>query len=464
MKHRSIATGASALLVVALTAGAGLAGAKDTKARYTPFEDFTPIAASSACTPSTTEPFVIPSGYEQFVVAEEPDGGTIDLWDMHTQNEDGKDKARYLYRTHETGTNGMLSVTDLSTGTTEVLAQRADWERFDGLVWTPWNTLLAAEEVTNDGVDDPAFPAAEAGLVYEYFIDPDDPSELETDNPLDTVAPFDDGVATRPAIGSRSHEGMRFDRHGNLYGISEVNPGGIFKFTPDSKGNLSSGTLYVLDTPNGHDGAGSWIEISDAGAMTNSQTEATSKGANGYSRPEDVETDESTGKDKNNGGQTLYVAVTGTDEVLAIDLRKKDAPFVYDYVYNAAHGTSTTPNATSEFDAPDNLALDEKGNLAITEDPGGEPPTKTKGDDIWIAAPPKGGHPQAASTVQRFATLKDCFAEPSGVYFAMDETEKWTKGTAWEDFVEDETLFVHRMHSGQDGFTADQSIAISPID
>jgi secreted PhoX family phosphatase len=240
-------------------------------------------------------------------------------------------------------------------------------------------------------------------------------------------------------------------------------------FTPDKKGDLSAGTLYALDTPNGHDGAGTWIEISDAGAALNSQTEATASGANGYSRPEDVETDESTGKDKNNGGQTLYVAVTGTDEVLAIDLRKKDKPYVYDYIFNVAHSVTSagTPNATSEFDAPDNLALDEKGNLAITEDPGGDPPpvgTKSKGDDIWIAAPPKGGpQGQPAATVQRFATLKDCAAEPSGIYFAMDETEKWTKDTAWEDVVEDETLFVHRMHSGQ-GTSNDQSIAISPTD
>jgi uncharacterized protein len=112
------------------------------------------------------DPFVLPLDYAQQVVAREGEGGTVDLWDMNTQNEFGKDAGRYVYRTHEIGTGSQVSVTDLKTGTTEVLAQRADWERFDGIAWTPHGTILAAEEVSNDAVDDPDFPAPEAGLVY----------------------------------------------------------------------------------------------------------------------------------------------------------------------------------------------------------------------------------------------------------------------------------------------------------
>ena len=99
---------------------------------------------------------------------------------MNTQNEFGKDAGRYVYRTHEVGAppGSQVSVTDLQTGETEVLAQRADWERFDGIVWTPWGTILAAEETTRAAVRDPQGP--EAGLVYEYFVDPDDPSELDS--------------------------------------------------------------------------------------------------------------------------------------------------------------------------------------------------------------------------------------------------------------------------------------------
>lgn len=39
-------------------------------------------------------------------------------------------------------------------------------------------------------------------------------------------------VTLREAVGARPHEGLRFDRDGNLYGISETGPGYIYKFVP----------------------------------------------------------------------------------------------------------------------------------------------------------------------------------------------------------------------------------------
>ena len=41
---------------------------------------------------------------------------------------------------------GAVSVIDLETGRTRVLVQRGDWDALDGMVWTPWHTLLFAEE------------------------------------------------------------------------------------------------------------------------------------------------------------------------------------------------------------------------------------------------------------------------------------------------------------------------------
>lgn len=452
---------------------AAIAGkAKDTKADYTPLAEFTPLPASAPCAVALDDPFVLPAGYGQQVIAREGDGGGVELWDMNTQNEFGKDAGRYVYRTHEVAPGSQVTVTDLTTGATEILAQRLDWERFDGIVWTPWGTILAAEETTRSAFPDPQVPEATAGLIYELFVDPKDPSRLKLDDSRDDVAPFDDGIAVRPALGSKSHEGMRFDKRGYHYGISESSPGGIFRFVPDTKGDLSAGDLQVYKSPNGRDGEGSWVSIPDAQARVNAQTAATALGGNGYSRPEDVETGESTGKDRNNGGNTLYVAVTGTDEVFAIDLSNHKRPFGYQYAYVAPLGSTTAPaNATAEFDGPDNLALDRKGNLAITEDPGGEPPAKTKGDDIWIAAPPRGSDDddeggarrQPVRTVQRFASLKDCIGEPTGVYFALDGTEEFTEDGPFEAFVTDETLFVNRQHAGQ-GTILDQFVAIAPLE
>ncbi len=119
----------------------------------------------------------------------------------------------------------------------------------------------------------------------------------------------------------------------------------------------------------------------------------------------------------------------------------------------------------------DNLALDRKGNLAIAEDGG----SQGGGDDIWIAAPPQPDRDhndddyEPARTVQRFASIKDCAAEPTGIYFAMQGTERWSSGPMTElkaydeRTVNSETLFVNRQHSGQTS-PVDQTVAIAPRD
>ena len=122
--------------------------------------------------------------------------------------------------------------------------------------------------------------------------------------------------------------------------------------------------------------------------------EAEQKGANEYQRPEDVETGESTGKDRNNGGNTLYVAVTEGAEggVIAVDLRSRIA--------RSPTSTSGAGGQRGEpdFSNSDNLALDRKGNLAITEDPRG---ATRSGRDIWIAEPPRSGRPAAGASERR---------------------------------------------------------------
>lgn len=359
---------------------------------------FVPIPASDACVAGgKAEQVVLPAGYIHSVVSREA-AGYPDLPDMITVNETGMDRGRFLYQTHEIAPNAGVSVTDLATGVTTILAQRADWERFDGIAWTPWGTIIAAEEATTSGVKDPTQPTAVGGHVYE--IDPRT------------------GVArVREAIGARSHEGLRFDRRGNLYGISETGPGYIFKFVPDVRGDLSAGQLYALRIVNDlgdRTGWAEWVALDRAAVLVNSIAEAAARGATGYSRPEDVEIGTSTGDDRR-GNDLLFVAITGEDRVLAVDL---DPPggalgqvFVSDYVRDGV-------NAPAEFDAPDNLALDGAGNLYIGEDPGGTAASgKTLGDDVWFAPfnPASAG---SSLAVQRFLTISDCDAEPTGVYLS----------------------------------------------
>jgi secreted PhoX family phosphatase len=378
-----------------------------------PFQ-FEPLPASAICTPggNAAQPFLIPNGFSQSIVASEPD--FPDVPDMNTLNETGPQAGRFLYRTHETGSNGAVSVTDLWTGSTSILVQSPGFGRLDGIVWTPWGSILFAEERAG-------------GLVYEL-----DPAN---------------GIAVpRPAIGRKSHEGMRFDPQGNLYTISETFPGYIFKFTPNERGDLSRGRSFALRIVNpigDRIGEAEWVELDQAQLEVNADVAAAAAGATGYNRPEDVEIATSTGNN-HGGANTLYVALTGRPDdnrIIAIDLREPkggpnhDTAFVYDYVKIGL-------NAPADFEMPDNLALDKNGNLYIAEDPATAPSTG-RGDDIWVAVASSGGQHQAASSVVRFATLTDCSAEPTGIYFDLSGT----------------TLFVNAQHRGGDG--RDKAVAIT---
>ena len=396
--------------------------------------DFTALTSSAACTVggSATQPLVLPAGFGQTIVASEPD--FADVPDMNTQNETGVDAGRYLYRAHEVGSNGSISVTDLLTGASKTIAQRMDWESLDPIVWTPWGALLVGEETNAAQRRDAAYPQAVGGLVYELTLDPGDPTVVTS-------------IAARPAIGAKSHEGMRFDPEGNLYSISERTPGYIFKFVPDRRGDLSSGQTYVLKVtqPTGdRTGAAEWIPLDRAAVQIDASAAADAVGATGYGRPEDVEIATSTGNNRG-GANVAYVSITSEHRVLAIDLREPAGgadhatAFVSEYV---GRGT----NATTEFEMPDNLALDRSGNLYIAEDPGGNFGSgKRKGDDIWVAAPNRGGQRSASPSVSRFASLTDCEAEPTGIYFDMKSSR----------------LFVNVQHRGGDKL--DKVVAIDAI-
>jgi uncharacterized protein len=517
--RNSIVLGVVGVLAALVLAGTAIADddrgdrtAVDSRADYTPFERFTPLAASAPCPGGEpggrgANPLLVPAGYDQAIIAEETDPlvgfttpGSEDLWDMHTQNESGKDAGRYVYRTHEVGAapnsgdpprspgGSQVTVTDLKTGLTFNLAERNDWERFDGIAWTPWGTILAAEEIIRESAtgNDPQVPHALAGLVYELFVDKDEPWKLDPSReritaPQDGTQDFvQDGIRARPNVGSRSHEGLRFDDRGNLYGIAETRgqtvlnqTGGIFRFVPstsdddddDDRGRggdnrLAFGQLYVFRADGGTSyGPGRWILLDQAASQIDSDAEAETKGASQYQRPEDLETGDSTGVDRLNRGDTLYAAITEGAEVgvLNIDLGDRNRPVAYPYVGPLA-GNAVVP----DFNSADNLALDRKGNLAITEDAGGSSPG---GDDIWIAAPPPGRGHQPASTVQRFATMKDCEAEPTGVYFALKGTERFSRhnpNAEVRELVNGDTLFVNRQHS-EEGTLADQGVAVAPL-
>jgi hypothetical protein len=364
-------------------------------------------------------PWKLPVGFTQAIVSDETDlniydGGRDDWHDMNTVNETGPQAGRFLYRTHEVRgvpEGGAVSVVDLQTGVTRLLAQDTSWDALDGIRWTPWGTVLFAEEV--DG-----------GRLFEIVLN----------NDLVSAS----AVIDRPAVGRIAHEGIDLDAAGNVYvvdehrgrtsGCSGVVPcgGGIYKYVPDTYGDLSSGRLYALAV-DGRDGVGqgSWVGPIDPATAREAGTAA---GGQSYQRPEDLEII----------GDTLYVAITEgprdaqTDagsglleftgelyegRVIAIDL---NTLAVTNFVKPGVNvpveiGRPGDAGHQSGFDSVDNLAESPKGDLVMIED--------NKPSDIWFASTKKVDAFGASEAVELFASLTDPGAEGTGIYFSPQQPD-----------------------------------------
>jgi secreted PhoX family phosphatase len=384
---KRIATSAVAGLAVVALGVSAPAYAAGGPMSFQPIEG-TPYDDASA---DWIEPFVIPEGFTQNLVVDETTldiyPGEDDLTDMNTVNETGPEVGRYLYRTHEVGTNGSLSVVDLKTGEAEVLVQREDFNRLDGLRWTPWGTPLFAEETAG-------------GHIYEAILDPKDPTEV-----IDVIE--------RTEVGVMRHEGIEALADGTVFVIDELNGGSIYKFVPTKRGDLTDGQLYALKLTGLTDaeqrwdpatftdkvGAFEWVALDMATVTVDTDAAANAVSATEFGRPEDVEVI----------GSTLYVANTSEDRVIAIDLNQQ---VLTSYVEAGVNVPAEDASASvTGFNNPDNLAQGPDGALWVVED--------NYLSDVWVASKDL-DHDGTADTVEQFASLKDTGAEISGIYFGKD--------------------------------------------
>lgn len=411
----------TSLRAVALAA-AFCAGSQALAAETMPF---TPIAGSAyggVSADLTAAPWILPDGYAQRVVSDETDLDLYaghDFYDMNTVNETGVDTGRYLYRTHEVrpgppgrdgnsarvdgGSGGAVSVIDLKTGRARELVGRSHWEAIDGIVWTPWKTLLVNEEVQTSQRPDPDVPAARSGLVYEIVLDPADPARVRQ-------------VVVRPQLGALAHEGIEIGEDGSVYVVDEHRAGAIYRFVPKRYGDLSRGQLYALKVGQGKKtGAAEWVPLDMRQAQISAREAAAAAGATPYCRPEDLE----------RIGHVLYAALTcedvddpantrGPGAVLAIELGAAPA------VRFAVAGGKNAPveNAKARvtgFKNPDNLAAAPDGTLWIAED--------NSPSDIWVYDPnsPDADGDGYRDGVRLFASLGDLDGEASGIYFLDGE-------------------------------------------
>ena len=386
MRIRTIAGAALCATAFALIP-AGAATAADGPIGFDPI-DGTPYSTATA---DWTDPFVIPEGFTQELLADETKldiyAGADDLTDMNTVNETGPEAGRYLYRTHEVGSNGSLSVVDLKTGDAKVIAQDAGWRRLDGLRWTPWGTVLFAEETAG-------------GRLFEAFLDPKDPTVVTH-------------VEERRELGILRHEGIEALADGTAFVIDELNGGSIFKFEPAARGDLSDGQLYALKLTGLSDaeqlwnsgtyqqkvGAFEWVALDMDQVVIDADAAANAVAATEFGRPEDVEVI----------GNVLYVANTSEDRVVAIDLAKEELTSFVEKGINVPVENSGA--GVTGFNNPDNLAQGPDGRLWIVED--------NYLSDVWAAGLDT-DQDGAADEVEQFASIVDTGAEISGIYFGKD--------------------------------------------
>jgi uncharacterized protein len=385
MRIRLVTGALCATAVAAAAASTALAG--DGPMQFQPI-DGTPYGEESA---DWTEPLVLPEGFTQSLVADETVldiyPGQDDLTDMNTVNETGPMAGRFLYRTQEVGSNGSVSVIDLETGDLEVLAQNAGWRRLDGLRWTPWGTLLFAEETTG-------------GRLFEAFLDPHDPTTVVR-------------IETRTALGVLRHEGIEALGDGTAFVIDELNGGSIYKFEPAQRGDLSDGQLYALKLTGLTDaeqlwnaatfdekvGPFEWVALDMDQVVVDADAAANAVHATEFGRPEDIEVI----------GSTLYVSNTTEDRVVAIDLNHQ---VLTSYVQAGLNVPVEDSDAgVTGFNSPDNLAQGPDGRLWIVED--------NFLSDIYVASGDN-DHDGSADTVELFASLLDSDAELTGIYFGKD--------------------------------------------
>lgn len=367
-----------------------------------------------------TTPFIIPDGFSQEKVSDETDldiyAGQDDLDDMNTVNETGQQAGRYLYRTHEADDLGAVSVVDLwGIRPPRVLVKEGDPDfpeitsatDLDGIRWTPWGTILFAEEE----LEEPVVGSQDFGHLYEIILDPSDPMQAIE-------------VKDRPEVGRLRHEGIEVDPDGSVYVIDELNGGSIFRFAPERRGDLSSGQLFALkisgltnaqqlwNSGNPHVGSFEWVALNQPMVSVNGNAAADAVNATEYGRPEDVELI----------GSVLYVANTTEDRVIAIDLNKQVVSTFVQAGLNVP--VENFGLAITGLNNPDNLAAGPDGRLWIVED--------NAPSDIWVTDDDRNGD-GAADGVHLFASMVDPGAEGTGTYFGKDP----------------QTLFVNIQHAAK---------------
>jgi len=303
---------------------------------------------------------------------------------------------------------------------------------------TPWGTVIVGEESGN------------TGWVLE-IKDPLHTTGVQFDRATGALTGADAGnVATRPAVGRLSFEGIALYESGVMYYGDENRPsqgtagGAYFKFVPEFPWNgapitdlanspLASGQVYGLrlgkrsgNTDYGqgsNTGLGTWVEIPNSNNADLRAAAATLK-LTGYYRPEDLAIDQAAqargyvlfcgnntgneGSDRNYG-ETICI----TDGTLAEALANSAIPEVQLFVVG-----------TADFAMMDNIAYQPgRGNWLIQED--GDGPDVGRNNDIFSCLADGEDSDLLSDGCIRVLTINDLTAESTGGIFDDTGSRYW---------------------------------------
>lgn len=423
---------------IILALGLGLYSSAALSAGITLFDDVGPLTDPATAVPLADElvtPFVLPASFQQEVIADRRNQQSLGhqnsgLWDMIDTNRTGPDANRYLFMPFEPNYGGGVPGID-GSGVQRVDLWDPDYDtrtvtlvnpltdtfiRGDASRWTPWGTWLTAEENTGSA----------GGVLHGRLF--------EITNPVTATGPGDTNFVHREIIPRVAHEGLAFDSANDMYFVEELNGGSIFKFSSANPNAASgadffnAGTVYVAKVDGGGNtsatGAVVWEPLTDAtGAALPAYAAAVDAGtgdlvgdaaaniaaATEYLRPEDIELGI-----LNNGDEFLTIAMTTSDEVYGYNIATAMMTVFAD---RDTIDLATGMAVGAAFNAPDNMAIDADGNFYIVEDQG------VPNADIWRAVDLNndGDLLDPGEGLARWAGLRTSGAEPTGLFFALDD-------------------------------------------
>jgi hypothetical protein len=431
--------------IIVSAVAAVLAGASALASAAVPF---TPLTSSATAleTNEATNPFKLPDGWSQTKVIDVAalntkfSGNYPTTFRAFDMIDFSKNRA-WLFIPHEVQQGAGVTALHLASGSARILLQgnntgvyattptgwshlNDDFGGLDPAVTTPWGSLLTAEEW------------AGGGRMFECL------------NPTTAKNAAQANWRWLSNIPSVSHEGIKFDKDGNMYFIDEDNSGSIYKFVPTTAGDLTQGQVFVLkidayagaaaqtwdnaaNVSQRRTGLATWVAMTDANgvALTTAnpfdyanrggRLAADELAATPYGRPEDL----IIGKNPNTGSEMLYFAATSERIVYAVELRSDTTAVVSEYVnaYVTPDTIGNTPVGTGSgsvygITSPDNLAIDKAGNIYVVED-------QNPGDIWFVSDTDRDG---TGASVSMFASLGPFGSEPTGfIADSLDPFKFW---------------------------------------